>query len=111
MKLLIQSDPCGAYFVKVMRSIPIVKEALKQDPEITTHQRKAALAILTGKTEQPTDQTGKSILLTRVEAAELLGCSQMTIYRLVKDGKLEPVKLREKNRYRRVDLEKIAGLH
>ena len=94
-----------------MKTNPIIEAAIKAAVDITPQQKKEVLDILLGKTKPPTDQAGKSILLTRTEAAELLGCSQMTIYRLVQDGKLQPVKLREKNRYRRADLEKIAGLH
>jgi excisionase family DNA binding protein len=94
-----------------MKSNPIIEAAIKAAVDITPQQKKEAMDILSGKTKKPTDQAEKPILLTRAEAAKLLGCSPMTIYRMVKDGKLQPVKLREKNRYRRIDLEKIAGLH
>jgi excisionase family DNA binding protein len=93
------------------QEISIIKATLDAMQAFSPQQKKEALDILAGKLKHPTDQIEKSILLTRAEAAKLLGCSPMTIYRLVKDGKLQPVKLREKNRYRRVDLEKIAGLH
>ena len=95
----------------MQQEISIIKATLDAMQAFTPQQKKEALDILAGKIKHPTDQAEKSILLTRVEAAKLLGCSPMTIYRLVQDGKLHSVKLRGKNRYRRVDLEKIAGLH
>ena len=44
----------------------------------------------TGATETPTDRR----LLTQTQAAEILGCSRMTIFRMVKDGRLDAVELR-----------------
>jgi excisionase family DNA binding protein len=51
-------------------------------------------AVLDGKAvEKPTDP-GDRRLLTQTEAAEILGCSRMTVFRMVKDGRLDAVELR-----------------
>ena len=90
-----------------MRSLSIVKAAMQADPDITKEQREAVLAALTGRCvgEKPL-----SPLLSQVEAARYLNCSRFTIWRMVQDGTLHPVMVRGLVRYKRVDLEKIAGL-
>jgi excisionase family DNA binding protein len=51
-------------------------------------------AVLTGTaTDKPTDP-GDRRLLTQTQAAEILGCSRMTVFRMVRDGRLDAVELR-----------------
>lgn len=51
-------------------------------------------AVLTGTaTDKPTDP-GDRRLLTQTQAAEILGCSRMTIFRMTRDGRLPTVEIR-----------------
>ena len=51
-------------------------------------------AVLNGTaTDKPTDP-GDRRLLTQTQAAEILGCSRMTVFRMIKDGRLDAVELR-----------------
>ena len=90
-----------------MRSLLIVKAAIQADQDVTKEQRDAVMAALTGKRvgDKPL-----SPLLTQAEAASYLNCSRFTIRRMVKDNTLHPVTVRGLVRYKRVELEKIAGL-
>ena len=90
-----------------MRSISIVKAALQADPDITKEQRDAVVAALSAKR---VGDKSPSPLLSQAEAARFLNCSRFTIWRMVKDGTLHPVMVRGLVRYKRVELEKIAGL-
>lgn len=66
---------------------------------------KNALALLDGS--PPPDQ----ILLSAGEAARLLSVSKMTVWRLVKSGVIKPFIIpgMKDPKYRRADLEKLAG--
>jgi excisionase family DNA binding protein len=90
-----------------MKSISIVRAALQADPDITKEQRDTVVAALSGKHigDKPI-----SPLLSQAGAARYLNCSRFTIWRMVKDGTLHPVTIRGLVRYKRVELEKIAGL-
>ena len=92
---------------QTMKSLSIVRAAMQADPDITKEQRDAVLAALTGRCvgDKPL-----SPLLTQAEAARYLNCSRFTIRRMVKDDTLHPVTVRGLVRYKRVELEKIAGL-
>ena len=50
------------------------------------------------------------LVLTRVEAAEMIGVSVPTLWRLVKDGLIPHVMIGKRARYRREDIENyLAG--
>ena len=70
-----------------------------------TRQRQSAMLaarrVLDGK---PT-----ALLVSQAEAARLLSISRVTVYRMVKDGMLHPVKLRGAVRYRLSELEQLAN--
>ena len=50
--------------------------------------------LLDGKATEKLTDPGDRRLLTQTEAAEALGCSRMTIFRMVKDGRLPSVEIR-----------------
>ena len=60
-----------------------------------------ALALLDGK---PTD----ALLYSGAQTARLLNISVQTLWRMVKSGAIQPVKIRGSTRYRRSDLERLA---
>jgi excisionase family DNA binding protein len=51
-------------------------------------------AVLNGTASEKPADPGDRRLLTQTQAAEILGCSRMTIFRMVKDGRLDAVELR-----------------
>ena len=51
--------------------------------------------LLDGKTVDKPTAPGDRRLLTFTDAAEILGCSRMTIFRMVKDGRLPAVEIRQ----------------
>ena len=90
-----------------MKSLSIVKAAIQADPDITKEQLDAVMTAMTGKS---IGTKPSSPLLNQAEAARYLNCSRFTIRRMVMDGNLHPVKVRGLVRYKRVELEEIAGL-
>ena len=61
----------------------------------------SALALLDGKPENALLDSGAS-------ACRLLSCSKPTLWRMVRDGAIQPVHIRGLTRYRRSDLEALA---
>jgi excisionase family DNA binding protein len=51
-------------------------------------------AVLEGKTVEKPNDPGDRRLLTQTQAAEILGCSRMTIFRMIRDGRLDAVEIR-----------------
>lgn len=49
------------------------------------------------------------LLATENQTAELLSCSTRTVRRMAADGRLDPVRLGGVTRYRRSDIDAIAG--
>jgi len=82
----------------------IVRVALGGDRTVRPDLRDAALSMLSEK--------GQGILLplllTQAQASRSLNVSRSTLFRMVRDGELEPVMVRGLRRYRREDLERIA---
>src|SRR5438445_8533243 len=66
----------------------------------------AGLALMEDK-DPPKPQT-LPLLVNQATAAKLLSVSRFTIRRLVAEGRLHPVKVREAVRYSREELEKLA---
>ena len=60
----------------------------------------AAEAALNGERE--------ALIVTQAQAARMLSCSRFTIYNMVKDGTLHPVKIRGVLRYRCSELRALA---
>lgn len=62
----------------------------------------SALAMLNGKPEE-------RLLYSGAEAARQLSISVQTLWRMVRDGEIQTVKVRGSTRYRRADLLNIAA--
>lgn len=62
----------------------------------------AAMAQLDGK---PPD----ALLYSGAEAARQLSISTMSLWRMVKSGAIKPVKILSSTKYRRTDIERLAG--
>lgn len=94
-----------------MKSLPIIKEVLKEASDIPKYQRNEILKVLSGQTRQePRQETKQSPLLSQKEAATFLNVSRYTILRMVQEYQLHPVEIRGLKRYKRKELETIAGL-
>lgn len=63
-----------------------------------------SIAMLEAEAAATSDQ-----LLTIDEAAKLLSVSKMTLYRWDKNGYLKKVEIGDKRRYRKSDIERLAG--
>lgn len=78
--------------------------------QATPEQKTAIERILDGKSEAPRPVPTGPLLMMMGNAANLLGVSRATIWRMVKLGKLEQVEiLPGTRRVRRADVEAIAG--
>ena len=66
----------------------------------------AAIALMDNS--QPDRAPDHSLLVNQATAAKLLAVSRFTIRRMVADGVLHPIKVRQANRYSRAELESIA---
>ena len=94
-----------------MSSNPIIEAAIKAAVDITPQQKKEAMDILSGKAKQtPQEKKDGPALLTQAQAAKFLGLSRSTIWRMAQAGELTPIPIHGSKRYRKVDLEKLAGL-
>lgn len=62
----------------------------------------SALALLAGKSED-------ALLYSGAQSARLLNISVQTLWRMVRSGTIQPVKIRGSTRYRRADLERLAA--
>ena len=94
-----------------MKNSSITKEALRIDPEITSRQRKLIMDVLDGKPRpEPKSSEEKAVLLSQKQAAKLLGMSRSTVWRMTRAGQLTTVEVNGRARYRRIDLEQLAGL-
>jgi hypothetical protein len=71
-----------------MQNIQIIRAAIESDPTATPEQRKAILAIAEGKT----DAKPKPKLITRKEAADLLGCCGETVKRYTARGLIRAIR-------------------
>lgn len=81
-------------------------EALREaDAEAAERVQAALVAPDARKTEQP-----EALLLTQAQSARALGCSRWTVRNLTRNGQLVPVPLLGAKRYRRGDVEKLAGI-
>ena len=93
------------------QEISIIKGALDAMQAFTSQQKKEALDILSGKTTKALkEKTEGPVLLTQAQAAQFLGLSRSTIWRMTQTGELTPIQIHGSKRYRKVDLEKLAGL-
>jgi excisionase family DNA binding protein len=84
----------------------IIRAALAADETVTKDQVEASLAVLNGRLPQ---QGPLPLLLTQKQTAFLLGVSRFTVNRMVKEGELHPIKIRDAVRYRRTEVEEIAS--
>jgi excisionase family DNA binding protein len=75
-------------------------------------RRRAALRILRGEYMEPTATEGMDgpLLMRMGDAARYLGVSRCTLWRMVKEGRLEQVELRRGSyRLRKADLDRLAA--
>lgn len=68
-------------------------------------ERLQAAAVAPDKANEP----NTALLLTQAQTARSLGFSRWTVRNLVKDGILHPVSIRGAQRYRRAEVEALAG--
>jgi len=54
--------------------------------------------------------TSEKLLYSRAEAAQLLGVSLFTLYRLIEQGELKPRRIGDRPMFSRAQLEKFAGV-
>lgn len=88
-------------------TVAIVKCALEADSDTSESQKRKVLQLLkTGDANLGLE----SLLLTIKEACGLLHCSRHTLWRLVQDNRLRPVKLRGLVRFRRGDILALANI-
>jgi len=87
----------------------IIRAAIEADDTVSTRQAEAALSILDERPARDPSGGPPSLLLTQAEVARMLNISRFTVRRLVLDGRLDPVKLRGLTRFRRQDVERLAG--
>ena len=84
----------------------IIQAALDADVSIPSETSTEIKELLSGRQrELPTE----TLLMSIPEACAALRCSRQTVWRLVKDGELSPVRLRGLVRFRRMDIEELAG--
>ena len=83
-----------------------IEALLAADDSIKPAVRGAVLAVLTNG--PPEDDGPKPVLLSQTQAAKLLGVSRSTLFRMVRDGEIEPVQVRGLRRYRYEDLQKVG---
>lgn len=83
--------------------LQLKKEDLKEFAKQILHGAKS-IAMLEAEAAATSDQ-----LLTIDEAAKLLSVSKMTLYRWDKNGYLKKVEIGGKRRYRKSDIERLAG--
>ena len=88
----------------------VSSERLMRFLQATPDQQAAIERILDGKPEAPRPVPTGPLLMMMGNAANLLGVSRATVWRMVKLGKLEQVEiLPGTRRVRRADVEAIAG--
>jgi len=83
--------------------LQLKKEDLQEFAKQILHGAKS-IAMLEAEAAATSDQ-----LLTIDEAAKLLSVSKMTLYRWDKNGYLKKVEIGGKRRYRKSDIERLAG--
>jgi len=71
-----------------IQNIGIIREAIESDPTATPEQRKAILAIAEGKTQAKPPPK----LITRKQAADLLGCCGETVKRYSRRGLIRVIR-------------------
>jgi excisionase family DNA binding protein len=86
----------------------VIRSALRADETVRHDQYDAVLSMLTERAPRYWSYAAKPLLVTQAEAARILSVSTVTLYRMVKEGKLKPVMIRGARRYRWEDLERIA---
>jgi len=87
-------------------TVELIRGVLKTDATLSPEKRAAILRAMQ-KTPQAEGSLGKR-LLTRTEAANFLSVSGTSIWRLVKAGRLKPVKIGERSlRYKITELEEM----
>ena len=84
-----------------------VKAILEADVTVSDEDKATVISILSGRRTQ-TSSNRMPLLLSQCAAAEYLGVSRQTIYRLVKEGVIEPVQVCGYPQYRRADIESLA---
>ena len=84
-------------------------ERLMRFLQATPEQQAAIDRILEGKVAPEPEPPKGPLLMLIKDAAALLGVHRVTIWRLVRAGRLEPVELLGSVRVRRADVEAIAG--
>jgi predicted DNA-binding transcriptional regulator AlpA len=74
----------------------ILQTVLSTDASLSAAERNAAQRLISGQSEAPTVDVGYSderLLVTQKQAAEMLGVSRVTIWRMTKDCMLHPVEI------------------
>jgi DNA-binding XRE family transcriptional regulator len=74
----------------------ILQTVLSADASLSAAERSAAQRLISGQSEAPTVDVGHSderLLVTQKQAAEMLGVSRVTIWRITKDCVLHPVEI------------------
>jgi excisionase family DNA binding protein len=86
--------------------IDLTEEFLRAFLNASSQRREQALKILTGEAERP---RSAPLLISFGKAAEYLGVSRTTMWRMIKAGRLDKVELLPKSyRLRKSDLENLA---
>ena len=87
----------------------IIRTALAADETVRGDQIDAAMAILNERHAAEPENRPLALLITQAGAARLLCTSRWTIRHMVRDGQIQPVKIRGMLRYNRKDIEELAG--
>ena len=92
-----------------MKKVTVTNDRIIQAVFTATPENKFwALAILEGKTELPTQSphsTDSPLLMSMGDGAKLLGISRCTLWRMIREGRLEKVEIYHNSyRLRRSDL-------
>lgn len=86
-------------------NLDLIRLILEQDKSVALELKESVLE----KLSDGRKQSGYGPLLTQNETAKYLNVSRSTVFRMCRDGQLTPSDVRGLKRYRREDLEKIAG--
>jgi len=83
----------------------IIKILLDADDTVSIEHQRDIWEVVTNR---PKDDSSLPLLLNQHQAADLLGVSRQSLYRLVQNGKMPRVKILDTWRYHRADIEQLA---
>ena len=89
----------------------LLQSLVENDPSLSEGERNLLTRLIRGETKPDCERTGTDgpLLLTQKEAANALGISRVTLWRLTREAVFAPVELTPGNfRYRRDEVEAVA---